>query len=473
MRGNLYLRNYWNTMKRLCYSTFFGFLFSISFLAAQNRFSEDSSLDRKKYSQALGKTNISTLITQQYFIDSLSNLLSTTINTNITSFQAFCDSLILSSKEFLDSSRIDSAYQLHKELSGKLKNYGKMQKQVLDKQLDDYRRSLEDLMGAYKTCSGCSDPKDYESELSTFLDNADSSSQTFNDSISDLWGEIPGTITDSSAALRDSLEMYIETLIENRDVQLDSIEHHSSHLIASIDANSYASYHGRDGGISQSSASPLITYRHATGIKLALGVSWMEYQEKHWDAIALGAGYEFMFSQAFGGSIGYTHLWFDSSSAQVRSVFNNNIGGGLDLSTSVVDVSFNAGIDFSDKSEYYFQFTMTHTWHIGRTITIAPAILGVWGEQNQVILERQQELIQKQNKKGNIVTKTITTKMKNSSKDIFSILDYELSLPVSIRFGRFVLIPSITAVCPMDVLDGGRDLPFLNAKFTVVMDQIL
>ncbi|MGD0035788.1 MAG: hypothetical protein ABSC53_00665 [Bacteroidota bacterium] len=460
-------------MKRLFYTTFLGFLFSISFLVAQNRFSEDSSLVRKKYSQALSKANVLTLITQQYFIDSLSNLLSTAIATNTTSIQAFCDSLILSSKEFLDSSRIDSAYQLHKEFSGKLKNYGKMQKQVLDRQLDGFQRLMKDLMIAHQTCSGCSGSEDYESGLSTFLDDADNSSQTFHDSISDLWSEIPGTITDSAAALRDSLEIYIETLIENRDTQLDSIEHHSSHFIASIDANSYASYHGRDGGISQSSVSPLITYRHATGIKLALGVSWMEDQEKHWDAIALGAGYEFMFSQVLGGSIGYTHLWFDSSSAQVRSVFNNNIGAGLDLSISVADVSFNAGIDFSDKSEYYFQFTTTHTWHIGRTITVAPAILGVWGEQNQVILERQQELVQKQNKKGKIVTKTVTTKMKNSPKDIFSILDYELSLPVSIRFGRFVFIPSVTAVCPMDVLDGGRDLPFLNAKFTVVMDQLL
>jgi hypothetical protein len=199
----------------------------------------------------------------------------------------------------------------------------------------------------------------------------------------------------------------------------------------------------------------------------------MEDQKNHWDATALSAGYEFMFSQVLSGSIGYTHLWFDSSSTQVRSVFNNNIGGELDLSTSITDVSFGAGINFSDKSEYYFQFTMTHNWHIGRRITIAPAILGVWGEQNQEILEKQQELVQKQNKKGKIVTKTVTIKTTNNTKNIFSILDYELSLPISIRLGRFVFIPSVIAVCPMDVLDGGRDLPFLNAKFTVVMDQIL
>ena len=460
-------------MKRLFYPSSLGFLFSISFLVAQNRFSEDSSIVREKYSKELSKANVLTFSTQKNLIDSLSHLLAITIDTNTNSIQSFCNSLILSSKELLDSSRIDSAYQLHQKLSGNLKNYGKIKKQVLDSQLKDFRRSLEYLLIAHQTCSGCCNPRDYESELSTFLDDVDSSSQTFHDSISDLWSEIPGTITDSAAALKDSLETYVETLIENRDTQLDSIEQHSSHFIASVNADSYTSFHGRDGGISQASISPLITYRHATGIKLELGVSWMEDQENHWDGTALSAGYEFMFSQIFSCSIDYTHFWFDSSSAQVRSVFNNNIGGELDLSTSVADVSFGAGIDFSDKSEYYFQFTMTHNWQVGRTISICPNILAVWGEQNQVILERQQELVQKQNKKGKIVTKTVTTKIKNNPKNIFSILDYELSLPVIMRLGRFVFIPSVTAVCPMDVLDGGRNLPFLNAKFTVVMDQIL
>jgi hypothetical protein len=95
-----------------------------------------------------------------------------------------------------------------------------------------------------------------------------------------------------------------------------------------------------------------------------------------------------------------------------------------------------------------------------------------WGEQNLTLIAKQLQKIQKLNPKTEkIVTKNGATSATNRS-NIFSILDYEIVIPVSIRIGRFVLTPSATAVFPLAIFDGSRDQPFLNAELTATIDWI-
>jgi hypothetical protein len=264
----------------------------------------------------------------------------------------------------------------------------------------------------------------------------------------------------------------VETLIDNRETELDSLEQHSNKLMISTDANSFSYYHGRDGGVSQAIVSPLVSFRHSSGVKLSLGISWLAQQYNHWDGSSVGLSYEGMFSPTLGGSIGYTHFWFDSSSTQLRSVFNQSVDGELDLSTSIADFSLAAEINFDDQSEYAFDVTATHYWQFGRTVTLAPTLRISWGEQNLTLIERQLQKIQRLNPKTKkIVTRNVATSATNKS-NFFSILDYEIDIPVSIRIHRLVLTPSVTAVFPLAVFDGSRNLPFLNAELTATIDWI-
>jgi hypothetical protein len=144
----------------------------------------------------------------------------------------------------------------------------------------------------------------------------------------------------------------------------------------------------------------------------------------------------------------------------------------LDLSTLFADFSLAGEINFDDQSEYAFDFTTTHYWQFGRTITLAPTVRISWGEQNLTLIDRQLQKILRKNPltKKNVI-RTVTTTTTNPS-NFFSILDYEIAIPVSIRIHRVVLTPSVTAVFPLAVFDGSRSLPFLNAELTATIDWI-
>ena len=414
----------------------------------------------------------SALLIQQKNVDSLTQKLEKSLQTQSLSLKVLADSLMKSALDLLDSSRIDSAYQLHKDFSGKLKTYGQTQREALRNQLLEYKKTIIDLKNTYEACLDCSEQVDFANELSSFYENAGSSSDTFFASLADRLDDATSSLSDSTGTLCDSLTTFVETLIDNRETELDSLEQHSNMLMISMDANSFSYFHGRDGGRSQAVVSPLISFRHSSGITLSLGSSWLDKQSSHWDGTSLGLSYEFMFSPLFGGSIGYTHFWFDSSSTQIRSVFNQSIDGEIDVSTPVADFSFAAEINFDHQSEYAFEFIATHNWEFGKKVIFAPTLKAAWGEQNLKLIAKQLQKIQQLNSKtkktGTINDSTSTTNKSN----IFSILDYEIVVPVSIRIGRFVLTPSVAAVFPLAIFDKSRTLPFLNAELTATIDWI-
>jgi hypothetical protein len=414
----------------------------------------------------------SAILIQQKNVDSLSHALELSLNVHSTSYTALADSLMKEAQELLDPARIDSASRLQKEFTGRLNAHGTAQRKDLSNQLFSFAQSITQLKNIHEACLDCTEPEDILNELSSFYEHADSSSDEFVAALTDRFDEANSSISDSTESLCDSLRAFVETLIDTRDAELDSIELHSNKFMIALDANSVSYFHGHDGGISQAVVSPLVSFRHSSGVKLSLGTSWMERQDNHWDATSLGLSYEFMVSPVFGGSIGYTHFWFDSSSTEIRSVFNQSVSGELDLSTSIADFSLAAEINFDHESEYDFEFTATHYWQFGRTVTLAPTVKAAWGEQNLTLIAHQLQKIQRKNPlTKKIVTRTVAASTSNQS-NIFSILDYEIVVPLSVRIGRFILTPSLTAVFPLAVFDGSRDLPFLNAELTATMDWI-
>jgi len=81
------------------------------------------------------------------------------------SLKVLTDSLMKSALELLDSSRIDSAYQLHKDFSSRLKTYEQTQGQVLRNHLLDYKKIIIDLKNTHEACIDCAERKIYERTL--------------------------------------------------------------------------------------------------------------------------------------------------------------------------------------------------------------------------------------------------------------------------------------------------------------------
>jgi hypothetical protein len=432
----------------------------------------DSVRHRTELQRVLRIATDSVILIQRNRVDSLSNNLEIVIRNNSFSFGILLDSLMQAARNFLDSSRIDSAYLMQKIFSTKLHAYGITQQQAMQHHFLLYQSEILRIKNSHAACTDCSKPEDYSNECTSFYEYADSSSDRFFTSLNDLYDDASSSLTDSIGTLNDSLIIFVETLMDNREGELDSLEAHSNKLQISTNANSTAHYHGHDGGVNQSVVSPQLSFRHSSGIKLALGTSWLDQQANHWDGTSLGLSYDFTISPVLGGSFGYTHFWFDSSSTQVQSSFNQSIVGELDLFTSIADFSFGGEINFDHQSEFDLTFTATHYWQFGRTVTLAPLFAVSWGEQNLALIAKQIQKAQQLKAKGKkSATKTATTTSTNKL-NIFSILDYEISMPVSIRIGRIILTPSVTAVFPLAVFDNSRTLTFLNFGLTATVDWI-
>ena len=223
----------------------------------------------------------SALLIQQKNVDSLTQKLEKSLQTQSWSLKVLADSLMKSALDLLDSSRIDSAYQLHKDFSSKLKTYGQTQQQALRNQLLEYKKTIIDLKNTHQACLDCSEQIDFANELASFYENAGGSSDTFFTTIADRFDDATSSLSDSTGTLCDSLITFVETLIDNRETELDSLEQHSNKLMISMDANSFSYYHGRDGRRSQAVVSPLISFRHSSGITLSLESSWLDKQSNH------------------------------------------------------------------------------------------------------------------------------------------------------------------------------------------------
>ena len=103
-----------------------------------------------------------------------------------------------------------------------------------------------------------------------------------------------------------------------------------------------------------------------------------------------------------------------------------------------------------------------------------PTFLILWGEQNGELTE-ERIIKGKSQGKGNGVgngvgqqtNQTITT---TTPSNVFSIMSYEINLPLNIHLERFVVTLSLSGIFPMNVIDGSRALPYINAGLTIVYE---
>jgi hypothetical protein len=285
------------------------------------------------------------------------------------------------------------------------------------------------------------------------------------DSDTDLFKNATDALVDSADVLSDSLAAFEETLIDKKSEEMDSLEEHSNKLIVSIDGNSHASFRGRDGGISQGLLTPSITLRLLSGIRILSGAGWTGKPEFHRDDSYLGISYDFRVSPTLGAAIGYSYLWFADSSTQNQSVFHHSIDGALSLETSIVNLGTGIGIFIGSEVEFAVTASASRNIPIGK-ISIEPTLTISWGEQNGVLTA--QRLLKTSQAKGNGKGKgngngigngggqqsVVTTT--TSPTNVFSIMSYEIHLPLNIKIGRLLLTPSVTGIFPSNVIDGSR-----------------
>ena len=259
----------------------------------------------------------------------------------------------------------------------------------------------------------------------------------------------------------------------------DSTEKKSSYFILNTNYLSNAVYSGRK----DSSVVPYIRssvgYYHKSGFYADLGASLLVSPEdtKRIDLITFAAGYAFKISDKLDVDINatkfnYTDLSYAAGS-ELKAITGINLGYDADL----VSISGGAELLFSTNTDIFSSLKIARNIEIGsenKKLSITPSIQFNAGTQyyNQAYYSNRKYSFTTTNNNGSSSTKTTkkghskktvtsnggaSTTSTNTIKSInfvnknkFSILDYELSVPINFEYKNFSLFAIPTFAIPVN-----------------------
>lgn len=242
---------------------------------------------------------------------------------------------------------------------------------------------------------------------------------------------------------------------ESGDEEEEQEEESTSSVVIASGYSSHNQWLGRDDGIRQYSFTPSVAYHHRSGIFVSLGTIWLSEAPGHWNETDLAIGWDLSFSDRLGLSLAYTHSWFTDSTT-LHSLFNNNLGVGGWYNAGIATVGGGLSLDFGENNAVRLALVLSREWEVpvnvdNLSVTLGPSVTAWIGQQDTQLAELRK---QRGKKKG--VTPVVTNAMK-----VFSVMDYELSLPVTFTYGSIAAAPSLTYVIPANVLDGSDSSPFV------------
>jgi len=199
---------------------------------------------------------------------------------------------------------------------------------------------------------------------------------------------------------------------------------------------------GRADSIITPSWSPSLGYWHKSGLYFNATANYLptNITTSKWDNGSAELGYEFNFTEAFGGSIAFSKLFYSPTSTSVKSSISSTTTLSLnynieDILTPTIELDYNvnkSGIpgDFLLNAGLAHDFVIPFTGD-ENNMTLSPGINFNLGTQNfykdYLLRKFKFKKIQAQ------VTKAI------DALAPFQALDYELSLPIVVNLGKFSL----------------------------------
>ncbi len=449
---------------RLTLSALFTFLLAVSLSYAQVRMERSTPLQvlSQRLKASVSHVADSVASVQQSLSDSATRKADRGTVIAAANLRSFTDSLIDDAKDSLNAVRKDSLRHaeliLEKQLTKTQNNY----KSSIRIIFNNFEKNLRQLQARYSLCESCSDAEEFWDRLDEFRNTVESLAEHFRDSVLTIASSNEDTVKDSVDAFQDSLSDRAQLLIDDQIVEWEEAAAHATRFVLALGSDSHVASRGRDNSVQQFGVSPSLTFHHRSGFFLTAGVHWLDRTSNHWDQGILGVGYEFPLSKRLSGSIAYTRFWFSDSSVQQRSQLHNNVGGELSLETPIANFGSTFDFAFSSQSEITWAFLLSRPIEFSGETFLAhfglePTLTAVYGEQNS---ELTQLRIQR-------VRRTASTQRVTQISNMFGILDYEFSLPVSFQLGSISGILSMTYIIPVNIIDASSTVPFFNTSLNI------
>ena len=202
-------------------------------------------------------------------------------------------------------------------------------------------------------------------------------------------------------------------------------------------------YNGRKDSTLLPYLTPSIGYFDKSGFFVKGSLSYLAASgNSRIDLFTLETGYDFTITDKWYGGIYGSKYFYNNSSTGVRSETKGGLGGSVSYDPGFVTVSAGVDLSFASKTDINFSGSIAHGFYFGDKgdeWSLTPTITANAGSQNSY-----QDYVKKRKLKGGSNTAVQT------SSNSFSILDYELSLPIAYDAKKWGLFFTPTYAIPQN-----------------------
>jgi len=247
------------------------------------------------------------------------------------------------------------------------------------------------------------------------------------------WSVLPGF------SQTDSLETASDTL---------AINHARSHASAALSYISNSVYNGRTSSDPIPYLIPRLGYYNKSGFFADLSLSWLAVAGQHRvDLFNIDAGYDF-YKGNFDGEIVVSKSFYNQSSENISSAINSSIWASAGYDFGVIKPTVDAGLLFGDKTDYALSPGLEHTFFLAKDkLQITPSVRADLSTQYYYGTYYRRKKAGPKTKNAGIVY-DVTQEIEDPG--VFKVLDYQGSLLLVYKVGRFSLIASPTWVMPVN-----------------------
>ena len=216
----------------------------------------------------------------------------------------------------------------------------------------------------------------------------------------------------------------------------------NSYFKAAVTYLTNAVYNGRKDSLALPYITPSLGYYDRSGFYISGSLSYLSSSAaSRIDLFSLTTGYDFTISHIVTGGVYASKDFYTGSSTSVRSETKGSLGGNLSYDPGVVTLNGGINLLFSDKTDVSVSGSLAHSFYFGdkeNAWSIAPTLGVNLGTQNYY-----QAYIKNRSKKKNGSTGTVQVQ---DSK--FTVLDYELSLPIAYDASKWGIFFTPTYAIP-------------------------
>ncbi len=213
-------------------------------------------------------------------------------------------------------------------------------------------------------------------------------------------------------------------------------------------------YLGRKDSLTLPYITPSIGYYNKSGVYVSASVAYST-SDKRIDYFSLDAGYEFDISKKLSGSVYGNKTFYNDSSNNVSSNIGGSMGAGLTYDFDVVQFHTGFDLSFASKPDYGVNFSVARSFYLGedgKQWTVSPSVVANFNTLNFYEDYTSKTAGKKQKKNPLVTSVTSTTTITNKNANTLTLMDYEISIPVSYDTKKWGVYFTPTLAIPQNAI---------------------